>query len=119
MCNHSLSKIALVFISICFAQSTVFAQVLPDPTRPAGTKAYSASANAKRVKTWSLSSTLIANGRRNAVINGQLVIVGQSINNAKIISIQPNEVWLLHKQKRIRIKLLAKEIKDFSPAAAK
>ena len=95
------------------------AQDLPDPTRPPGAKASSSSSSAKRINSWTLSSTLIANGRRNATINGRLVTIGQWVNQAKVLSIRPNEVVLLHKQKRIRIKLLAHEIKDFSSSAAK
>lgn len=119
MCKWLLLKISLAFIVSSLILTTGFAQALPDPTRPPGAKAYSSTAGTKRAQSWILSSTLIANGRRNATINGQLVTIGQTVNNAKVVSIQSNEVELLHKQKRIRIKLLAREIKDFSPAAAK
>lgn len=102
-----------------FIIGTVFANDLKDPTRPPSAKAYSPSSQANRVKSWFLSSTLIANGRRNAIINGRLVTIGQFINHAKVISIQPNEVWLQHKQKRFSIKLLARDIKDFSQTADK
>lgn len=99
--------------------SNTLAKGLSDPTRPPGAKVYTSSTGAKRTKSWTLTSTLIANGRRNAIINGQLVTTGQFINHAKVVSIHPNEVWLLHKQKRIHIKLLGKDIKDFSSSAAK
>lgn len=118
MCKQSLSLYIIILIGFSSVLASAAAQDLPDPTRPPGAKV-SSSTNPKRAQNWTLSSTLITNGRRNAIINGQLVTIGQIINHAKVISIQPNEVWLLHKQKRIRIKLLAQEIKDFSPSAAK
>ena len=94
-------------------------EILQDPTRPPGVKFNYQPGSSKAKRSWILSSTLVANGRRNAVINNRLVSVGQTINNARVLSIQTNAVWLLHKQKRIQIKLLAREIKDFSKAADK
>ena len=101
-----------VYLPISYAES------LPDPTRPTSSKAPSAAKNSVSY-SWVLSSTLISNGRRTATINGKVVSIGQYINSAKVVSIQPNEVWLIYKQKRFRIKLLARNIKDFSRSAAK
>ena len=98
---------------------SINAAILQDPTRPPNAVSGSTSITTKPVSQWNLSSTLISNGRRNAIINGKLVSVGQTIQKAKIISIHPNEVWLLHKKKKIRIKMLAREIKDFSKSADK
>ena len=93
---------------------------LRDPTRPPHKKQANPSNHQTNIKLyWHLSSTLIAHGRRHAVINGKLVSPGQTIQQAKLISIEPNKVWLLHNKKRFSIKLLAKEIKDFSKSAAK
>jgi len=113
-----LTNIFFVLLSHGLYSGTGFAQELPDPTRPPGAQDSSAK-DSPRLQKWILSSTLIANGRRNAIINGQLVTIGQVVNQAKVVSIQPNEVWLLHKQKQMHIKLLARDIKDFSPTAAK
>ena len=90
-----------------------------DPTRPAGIKTVYSSSNKDRVRSWKLTSTLISSDRRHAIINGRLVSIGQTINKAKVIAIQPNEVELLHGKKRFRIKLLPQNIKDFSLSADK
>lgn len=114
MVFNLLKNIRLISILIgCLISNFGFAKPLKDPTRPPG-KAISAYKKVSGEPTWVLSSTLIAHGRRNATINGRIVTVGQTINSAKILSIQPNTVWLLHKKKRIRIKLLGRDIKDFS-----
>lgn len=119
MCKRLLSKLVLLVISLILILPNGYAQSLPDPTRPQGAKTHSSNTKVKRVKGWYLSSTLIANGRRNAIINGKLVTIGQTVNKARVISIHANEVWLKNKQKRFRIKLLQRSIKDFSQSADK
>jgi len=104
---------------ICISSSSVLAAELNDPTRPPGHKTFYPESKKPVTQRWILSSTLIANGRRNAVINGQLVGLGKVINQAKVASIHPNHVWLIYKQKRIRIKMLANQIKDYSNLADK
>ncbi len=121
MCKHSLTKIPFTALVFILVHTTGFAAKLElsDPTRPPGTKIFSPSKPRTHAQRWTLSSTLIANHRRHAVINGQIVVVGQRIQNAKIISIHPNEVVLATKQKRFRIKMLTNKIKDFSITADK
>ena len=118
MCKRLLSVFSIITICLSAYLPLSHAESLPDPTRPTSSKAPSSSKNSIS-NTWVLSSTLISNGRRTATINGKLVSIGQHINSAKVVSIQPNEVWLIYKQKRFRIKLLARNIKDFSRSAAK
>ena len=118
MCKRSLSNLASL-ITLFFASTyCVSASQLSDPTRPPDAKTAYPSQNSKAVKRWKLSSTLISNGRRNAIINGKLVSLGETIQQARVVAIQPNEVWLVHNKKRFRIKLLARDIKDFSKSAA-
>ena len=119
MCNRLLS--VLCTLTICFSAflPLSYAERLLDPTRPTSSKAAVSTGATKITDAWRLTSTLISNGRRNATINGKIVSIGEYINRAKVASIQPNEVWLIYKQKRIRIKLLARKIKDFSRSAAK
>ena len=99
--------------------ATVSALELADPTRPPGAPATPAAQHKRLKPHWFLSSTLIANQRRHAIINGQIVTKGQYIQQAKVVSIHPNEVWLEYKQKRFRIRMLANKIKDFSNTADK
>ena len=119
MCKHSLTLSIIYYIALFTLLLPVNAAILQDPTRPPNAVSAYTKSSATPVSQWNLSSTLISNGRRNAIINGQLVSVGQTIQKAKIIAIHPNEVWLLHKKKKIRIKMLARGIKDFSKSADK
>jgi len=121
VCKHSLSKIFFTALVFILAHTTGFATKLElsDPTRPPGIKIFNPSKSKTHAQRWILSSTLIANYRRHAVINGQIVVVGQRIQNARIISIHPNEVVLATKQKRFHIKMLTNKIKDFSITADK
>ena len=119
MCKHSLTLSMLYYSALFALLLPVNATILQDPTRPPNAVSAYMKPATKPVSQWNLSSTLISNGRRNAIINGKLVSVGQTIKKAKIIAIRPNEVWLLHKKKKIRIKMLPQEIKDFSKSADK
>jgi len=119
VCKHILTHISLILLPLISVIPVANSARLQDPTRPPGVKFSHQPGSSKAKPSWILSSTLVANGRRNAVINNRLVSVGQTINQARILSIQSNAVWLMYKQKRIQIKLLAREIKDFSKAADK
>jgi len=123
VCKHLLTKISLALLLLTLSCPALNAagldQALLDPTRPPGSKVFSSNKHKTLAQRWILSSTLIANNRRHAVINGQIVAIGQRVERAKVISIQPNAVWLILKQKRFRIKMLANKIKDFSSSADK
>jgi len=113
-------NILIVFAFFIISSSTLASNPeikLADPTRPPNTK--SSIIKQRPSPRWILSSTLIANNRRHAVINGRIVRIGQTILQAKIISIQPTSVWFVLRKKRFRIKMLANNIKDFSNLADK
>lgn len=68
------------------------AQSLPDPTEPtsmAGTRAGGGG-----TPRWQLQSTLVAENRRVATINGETVGVGDRVNGARILRIEPYAVRL-------------------------
>ncbi len=66
------------------------AQGLPDPTEP--TRA-TADAPAGGVATrWLLQSTLVANDRRIATVNGMAVAVGDTVDGARVLRIDPYAV---------------------------
>jgi len=119
VCKRLLSLYFLISICLSAYLPLSHAEDLPDPTRPTSAKAPLSTTKSNVSRSWVLTSTLISNDRRTATINGKLVSIGQHVNSAKVVSIQPNEVWLIYKQKRFRIKLLARNIKDFSRSAAK
>lgn len=61
-----------------------------DPMRPPGAPA----AGTSRAPSWTLSSTLVGDGRRLAVVNGRLVGVGDRVDGARVIDIDPRRVRL-------------------------
>lgn len=98
---------ALVTLLLLMLMSA--AAALEDPMRPPGSAAVAGSSTA--VARFVLSSTLIARDRRSAVINGRSVGVGDSINGARVIEIQPAQVRLQHQGRQITLSLLPVAVK--------
>ncbi|GAB4303394.1 MAG: hypothetical protein Kow0096_25430 [Thiohalomonadaceae bacterium] len=86
------------------------AAALDDPMRPPGSAAFSAGA-ASGASQFVLSSTLIARERRSAVINGRSVGVGDHVDGARVIEIQPSQVRLQHQGRRLTLSLLPVAVK--------
>ncbi len=70
----------------------VGAQTLPDPTERTSMARVATTASAPT--RWTLQSTLIAADRRVAVINGETVTIGSTINGARVLEINPYGVRL-------------------------
>lgn len=66
---------------------------LEDPTRPSGFNAPTAEAP-KPQANFSLDSIMIGDGKRLAVINGQMVREGQSLEQARVVKVTPDRVVL-------------------------
>ena len=96
---------------------------LPDPTRPQNIAAQDfAGGSGGRVRSdspWLLESTLIAENRRSAVINGRTYRVGDAIGDAKLVAIESYEVLLEKGSKQIRLRLLPSIAKSEHSAAEK
>ncbi|WP_127474647.1 hypothetical protein [Sulfurivermis fontis] len=78
--------------------------------RPPGRAAVS-TAMASGAAQFVLSSTLIARERRSAVINGRSVGVGDHVNGARVIEIQPSQVRLQHQGRQLTLSLLPVAVK--------
>lgn len=79
---------------------------LTDPTRP------SLPVGSKTVhRGWELSSTLVADGRRVAVINGLRVQEGDRVGAARVVAIGKSEVRLRHGSRNITLRLVPVGIK--------
>jgi len=86
-----LAALALASASVvAFAGSTGH-DGLRDPLRPPGwgTHASAASFDASR---WQLSSTLVSNGRRVAIVNGRTVRAGDHVDGARVLGIAAGRV---------------------------
>lgn len=76
---------------------------LPDPTRPSG------AADSGAVPTqqgFVLQGTTVSARQRVAVINGQRLTVGERINGATVVAIQPFQVTLQRAGRDITLRLL-------------
>lgn len=108
------SAALLLCVDIC--SSAAGSEALPDPTRPvvlSGERVPSAD----KPKLWQLTSTLISPQRRVAVINGQVVQVGQAINGAKLLAVEPGSALLSRAGHKIKLKLIANPVKRVVDAA--
>ena len=79
---------------------------LPDPTRPPQRFNAPADSSPAVADNWQLGSILIAPQRRVAVINGRALIVGDQVNGAKVVAIEPGLVRLRRGSRVIMLDLL-------------
>jgi MSHA biogenesis protein MshK len=81
-----LALAVLLFAAVARAQGD-----LPDPTRPEVAPAAAAEPE-KRAARFELGAVLIGSERRVALINGVAVAVGESVDGAEVLAIQPGRV---------------------------
>ena len=102
----------LFSVLLIMAATTVQAERLDDPMRPPMQALDTPVTTTKKEAIgFYLSSTLIAQGRRNAVINGRRVSVGDTINGAKVEEIMPTRVKLRYAGKSRTIHMLPITVK--------
>lgn len=87
-------------------------QPLSDPTRPLVLSGVSVGTPAPKAIKWKLTSTLIAPQRQVAVINDQVVKVGEKIDGAKLVAVKPGSALLHHAGKTIQLKLISGTVKQ-------
>jgi len=82
---------------------------LIDPTRPASYTP--ASVAQKEAGGWKISSIIIGDDRRVAIIDGRSVMQGDELHGMKVISISPYDVILKGNNKEMQISLLPEKVK--------
>lgn len=107
-----LTASAVIWI-LCLGLRTlaVGSEVLPDPTRP-GIASGGGRPVEAQVTKWVLTSTLISPQRSVAIINDQVVLVGQEVDGARLEAIKPGRVLLSRAGKKIKLKLIADAVKQ-------
>lgn len=96
-----------LFILLLLLPLSSFAE-LADPLRPPGARASSPSRTASGQATapeWVLQSTLTDASRRSAVINQRSVQVGDRVDGAQVLAIEPGRVELASPSRRFTITL--------------
>jgi hypothetical protein len=110
-------KLAVVIpgavMSLLFTLNQGAANTTTDPTRPYLYDNMQAIQNvtAEENPVWHLSGIKINQGKKTAILNGQLIREGDMLGMTRIMEIRPTEVILLHEQQQIAIKLLIQSIK--------
>ena len=99
MSERLLCAAALAMIWLLGAADT---GELKDPMRPIGPDADQPVAVERRFE---LTATLISDERRVAIINGVPLSVGEAVNGAEIISIEPSSVELRAGSRTFRVSL--------------
>lgn len=109
------SFLLVLMISLC---APLFAESLKDPMRPSGHLQMGSSHENPAEVVWNLTSTLVSDGRRIAMINGRLLAVGDHIDGAQVVEIFNNRVRLKYRDKFLSIVLdnnsLRKPVKDLA-----
>lgn len=99
-----LTGLIFVTSAITFGASST---VMADPTRPpspAEIRAWFQSDSATPARrAWQLQSVLLSEHRSVAIINGQRLGVGDRIDQAEIVAIEPGRVVLDHAGERISL----------------
>ena len=79
---------------------------LGDPTRPTSLSEPNVSSVTVQGPRWRLQSTLVADTRRLAVINGRSVAQGGRIDGATVVEVRQDGVTLDHEGQRIVLRLI-------------
>jgi hypothetical protein len=89
--RHLLS--ALLLTGLVALTGVGQAGSLKDPLRPPVFVAKPATKNTS-TPSWRLASTLVAGDQRSAVINGRVLGLGDRVDGAEVVDIQPGQVRL-------------------------
>lgn len=99
----------IAFVLVSLVAGKVIA--MTDPMQPPGIQAIKSTTGKNTASKWQLTSTLIARNRRLATVNGKTLSIGESVNGAELIDIQPAKVTLRFENRSLEIRLLPSTIK--------
>lgn len=98
---------AIAMLLLAVPAAAIAQQGIGDPTRPTSLTEPDAAA-AARTPRWRLQSTLIADDRKVAVINGRTVSLGERIEGATLLEIHSDGVTLQSDGQRLTLRLPGK-----------
>jgi len=103
---HVTGKLALaVVVTLCLP---LLGQARENPMRPPRLSTPRADVEVEKApprETWRLQSTLVAPGRRSAVINDRVVVPGERILGARVVRIERDRVTLKRRDRVFHIRL--------------
>ena len=104
-------KTILIIVSTLLMMANT-AIAMTDPMQPPGIDGKKITIAGKRQRDrWELTSTLIGQKRSRATINGKTIAVGERVDGAKVIDIQPAVVTLSYQNRSIVLKLFHSLVK--------
>lgn len=94
-----------VLLMVCLLIAGPVGAQLDDPTRPPGYRLY-VPGGKQAAPSWRVDTIKISEQQRIAVVNGRRVQVGDRVNGASVLDIQPGYVQLRYKGEEIAIRLV-------------
>jgi hypothetical protein len=85
---------------------------LTDPTQPPVMTATQAVQNERTTQKWRLTSTVTGLERRVAVINHQVVKIGEPVDGAVLVGVAPGSAFLIHEGRRLHLRLKVMSVKQ-------
>lgn len=113
-----LNRILLALVLVTAAPVLATAAELRDPLRPPGWGGESAGGDGFDASAWRLASTLIAEGRRVAIVNGRAVRAGDVVGGARVLAIAPGRVQLDYRGRRFTIRRHTTRVRQPDPGGA-
>lgn len=102
--RHSLVIILTVTVLPAWGQ----AEVLPDPTRPAGFEnTLAVQQLPAELVDWNLSAIRMSGSDRTAIVNGRIVREGDTLGPARIIEIRAEGVLLDYNNRQVIVRLFS------------
>jgi hypothetical protein len=103
-----ITATARLLILLLMNPVIAMAQALPDPTRPAE---YRESLVVQELPPalvdWKVTAIRISQDDRTAIVNGNIVRVGDDIGPARLLEIRPDQVILDYDSKRVAVRLFS------------
>lgn len=96
----------LVFLLLSLVVSLVLAR--RDPTQPVGDVVGASSSKGSFV----VSAIFHGSVHKTAIVNGETVIAGETVNNAKVLDVQPDYVVMENENGKFKVPLDAVDIKQ-------
>lgn len=102
MCSLRAILFAIVALFLPFPV-VAEAPELRDPLEPPGQLRSTTTTPSFNARAWRLASTLVADGRRVAIINDRTVRVGDRVGGARVLAIESGSVKLDYRGHRFTI----------------
>lgn len=100
-----------LLIALVSCAGAVAAGTLHDPLRPPAVFSNPVAAT-RSAPSWQLASTLVAGDQRSAVINGRVLGLGDRVDGAEVVDIQPGAVRLRRSDREFLVELERRGIKQ-------